>query len=175
MNILQNVVTDRGGIAIATERDLQDLRDLAYDEGHQVAENMNVYTSHALDNLSRFSQHEPDAETVREHLDPADYGDWRATMVMAATLATVAALELQVEADLTIIEKAIHEATLAGYEARKLYATCANGWAPHQAETDLQQGTLYEWKRLDGDVDAAMIRVKLSEDDEAWIDLRRVD
>ncbi len=96
MSIIQNVVTDRGGFAIATERDVQDLRDLAYDEAQKVAANMNIYTSHALDNLSRFSQHEPDAETVCEHLDPADYGDWRATMVMAATLATVAALELQV-------------------------------------------------------------------------------
>jgi|GEM_PF-2323133 len=176
MNIIQNVLNDRGAAAIATERDLQDLRDLCYDEAHQVAENLNIYTSHALDNLSRFSEHEPDVETVREHLDPADHGDWRATMMMAATLATVAALEHQVEADLSQIEKAIHEAILAGFEAKKLYATCANGWAAHDSEENWAHGTLLVWKHLEGEVNAAtMHQVTLSASGEAWIDLAWVD
>jgi hypothetical protein len=175
MNILTSVLIDRGAAAIAIERDLQDLRDLAYDEAHEVAANRNIYHADALDNLSRFNEHEPDAETVREHLDPADHGDWRATMVMAATLATVAALEHQVEADLAKIEAAIHEATLAGFEAKKLYATCANGWAAHDSEEDWAYGTLYLWKLFEGEASAAMLRVTLTEGGEAWIDLAWAD
>lgn len=118
MNILVNTIIDLGGALIATENDLQALRDECYDRCHEAAANMNIYTSHALDNLSRFSEHEPAAETVREYLGDDQLGSWRAVMVMAATLATVAHLETEAEVDLTTIEKACHEATLAGYEAR---------------------------------------------------------
>ncbi len=64
---------------------------------------------------------------------------------------------------------------MAGFEGRKLFSTCANGWAAHDREDDWTYGTLYLWKQLEGEANAAMLRVKLSESGEVWIDLAWVD
>lgn len=168
MNIVYNLILEA---PYELSRGLEPLWEKAYDRCRKEAEGMNLYPADALENLSRYAELEAEPAEVANCLSKEQQADWRAVVIMAAVLATGQHLEAQVEADIAKLEGAIHEATLAGYEAKKLYASCACGWVIHTAETDLANGTLFEWKKLD----AAMLRVSLSEDAEAWIDLAWVD
>lgn len=169
MSIITNILAE-GPLPV----DLGALRDRAYDRCNEDAESLNIYYSVSLQNLSDYTSYEPDPLEVAELLGKDQQGDWRAVMQMAAFLATRAYLEAEVEADLAEIEAAVQEATLTGYEAKRLYGTCAHGWAPHASETDWEHGTLYEWKHLDGGLDAAMVRVGISGESEVWLDLIEV-
>ena len=157
MNPIHSVTYDyQHGIAIATERDVQALRDLAYDFCHQEAERRNTCYSWVTGNLVLHGAYEPDAEEVRHYLGEEDLGDWRKVIAVAATLATVRSLETQAEGDLTLIEKALDEARDNGFEPVKLQALCQHGWAPHESEEDWLDGymVLHTWRDLDGGADA---------------------
>ena len=175
MNILVNVLIDKIGFELGSQRDVQELRDLCYDEAHEIAANMNIYYSHALDNLNRFSEFEPEASEVRQYLGEEDLGNWRSVMTQAAILATVGALETQAEADVMLIEKALHEASLMGFEPGKMYASCVHGWEAHEREDEWRYGTLYTWLGLDGGRNAYLLRLELSEDSQAWLVLSKID
>lgn len=176
MNPIHSLTYDyQHGIEIATERDVQALRDLAYDFCHQEAERRNTYYSWSMANLDLHGAYEPDAEEVRQFLGDEDLGDWRKVMSVTATLATVRFLETQVEGDMTLIEKALDEARANGFEPVKLHALCQHGWAPHESEEDWLDGSvvLHTWRDLEGAGDRFMLRVGLSEEASIWIELAR--
>ena len=177
MNFIVSIITDKDGIVFLTERDVQALRDLAYDFCHKEGERRNTYYSWAMGNLDLHGAYEPDADEVRQYLGDEDLADWRKVMTVAATLATVHYLETQAEGDLTLIEKALDEASDNGFVPVKLHALCQHGWAPHESEEDWLDGTivLYTWRNLDGGADAFMLQVNLSEEGQVWIELSRVD
>lgn len=177
MNPIHSLTFDhQHGIAIATERDVQAFRDLAYDFCHAEAERRNTYYSWAMGNVDLHGAYEPDAEEVRQYLGDEELGDWRKVMTVTATLATVRFLETQVEGDMTLIEQALGEARENGFEPVKLHALCQHGWAPHESEETWLDGTmvLHTWHNLDGGTDALMLRVNLSEESQVWIELNRV-
>ncbi|MNR82479.1 hypothetical protein D3C72_132380 [compost metagenome] len=164
MNIIRNLIIEAPH---DLSRDLAPLWERAYERCRRDAEGMNLYPADAFENLSRYAEHEAEPAEIASCLCKEQQGDWRAVVIMA----TKQHLEAEVEADIAKLERAIHEASLTGYEARRLYSTCACGWTPHSSETELTSGILFEWKNLD----AAMIRVSLSAGAEVWIDLAWVD
>lgn len=168
MNIIRNLILEAPH---DLSRGLDPLWEKAYDRSRKEAGGMNIYPADALENLARYAEHEAEPAEVADCLSKDRHGDWQAVITMAALLATKQHLEAQVEADIAKLERAIHEVSLTGYEARRLYSTCTYGWRPHSSETELASGTLFEWKNLD----AAMLRVPLSEDAEVWIDLAWMD
>lgn len=168
MNIFHNFILEA---SYDLSQGLESLWEKAFDRCCKEAEGMNLYPADALENLSRYAEHEAKATEIASCLSKEQLGDWQAVVTMAAVRATRQHLEAQVEADIATLDRAIHEASIGGYEAKRLYSSCACGWVIHTSETDLANGTLLEWKKLD----AAMLRVPLSEGAEVWIDLAWVD
>lgn len=175
-SIIRNIFIDR---AISFEApitipDLEHLRDLAYGRTWELAEAHNIYNHAAYDNLTAFSEFEPDPAEVAQMLSKDELGDWRRCMVVASTIATDRYFTAQVEKDLAKLEAALVEAQGEGYEVRAIAAECPHGWAAHESESDRANGTLYRWVKLDGDTDAAVLRVLLH-GAAVWLDLHPVE
>lgn len=172
MNIIKNLIL---GNPYDLSRGLDALADRAFDTCQTEAKQMNLDTRSAIFNLDEYEDHAPDPAEVAEHLSRDQQGDWQALLRLTATLATRAALEVEVEADLAKIKKALHEAELGGFRATKIYSSNIHDWAPHYSEIDWLHGTLIEWRFRDGEFDAALLEVELAGFAEIWIDLTLVD
>lgn len=175
-SIIRDIFIDRAISfeAPVTIPDLEQLRDLAYGRTWELAEAYNIYNHAAYDNLTAFSEHEPDAAEVVEMLSKDELGDWRRCMVVAATIATDRYLTAKVEKDLAKLEAALVEAQEEGYKVQAITAECPHGWAAHTSESDWANGTLHRWVKLEGDTDAAMLRVLLH-GAAVWLDLHPVE
>lgn len=169
MSIIADLLIER---AIADTTDIDTIREAAIDRAHGDAENLNIYYSHALDNLSMYRKFEPDPAEVSEYLSVEDRGDWRKAMTVAAILATEGYLMEQVESDLSGLQEAFDEAESKGLELEAVHAECIYGWAAHQSEEDWKSGQLLRWANLEGGGDRYLLRVEQSGDREIWLELK---
>lgn len=169
MSIINNLLVE-GFVADVT--DLEALREAAIERCHELADSMNTYYSHALDNLSIHREHEPEPSEVAELLGPDDLGDWRKAMTVAAFIATREFLGSQVNEDVDSLEVAVQEAEERGYHVVGIHASCIHGWAAHASESDWDTGVLHHWKALEGEFDADLLRVDVSEGQALWLDLK---
>lgn len=172
MSIIKNVLISN---LYDLTNGLDKLREQAYVECQEESERLNLCSSAAINNLDEYSAFVPDASEVATWLTKDQLGDWQEVLRVTAVLATRFALEAEVDADVALIERAIHEATLNGFNALKLYASNAHGWVPHTAEVDWKTGTLHLWKFHDGVIDAGMLQVELSGPATVWLDLDPVN
>lgn len=154
---------------------LDELRDRAFAESHEEAHRRTLCFADALDCLSLHSDHAPEPREVADLLSKDRLGDYEAVTTLSAMMTVRAFLDAEVEADLSAIARAIHQGSILGFEAKRLYGTCAHGDLPHDREIDLQTGTLFEWTARGGAWDNAMLRVSLSGGTEVWVDLAWVD
>lgn len=154
---------------------LDEMRDRAFSETHEEAHRRTLCFADAVECLSLYSDHAPEPSEVAELLSKDQLGRYEAVTTLSAMMAVRSFLDAEVEADLSAIVRAIHLCSLLGFEAKRLYGTCVRGEMPHDRESDLEVGTLFEWTVQGGTWDAAMLRVSLSGGTEAWIDLAWVD
>lgn len=174
MSIIKEIVLDRAfafGVPV-TAADLEGLYETARDYSWTRAESANIYFSVCYDNLSAFSEFEPDAAEVREFLGEEEQGDWRRVMQVSAIYATDRAFTAQIEEDLRRLGEAIAEAEAEGFEVRAIHASCIHGWMPHSSEATWTSGTLHRWARLEGGPDAHLLRTRLYGGCDVWLDLK---
>lgn len=172
MNIIRDLIY---GNPYNLSKGLDRLQERADDLCRERAEQLNLDILPALTNLDEFEAYLPDPAEVVARLMRKQLGDWQSVLRVTATMVTQAALDAEVEADLGIIKRAIHEAELSGYQARKLYGSNVYSWAPHYTESDWSHGTLIEWRFHDGQFDVALLEVNLTGFADIWIDLALVD
>ena len=172
MSIIRNVLV---GTPYSLSNGLDDLEDRALRACQAEAEAMNLDATAAIYNLDEYDAHVPEPAEVAQGLSKAQQGDWQAVLRLTATMATCSALEAEVDANLSKIRAALHEAEMAGFQATKLYASNAYAWASHYSEHEWFNGTLLEWRFRDGTFDAALLEVNLSGFVDVWIDLALVD
>lgn len=172
MSIIKNILI---GNPFDLAKDLETLREKAYRECLAEAERMNLHVSAASFNLDEYSEFVPEPIEIATWLTEEQMGDWQEVLRVTAVLTTRFALEAEVDADLRIIERAIHEASLSGFDALTLYSTNAHGGLPHACEIDWKTGTLHLYRFRDGTIDAGILQVELSDVSEIWLDLDPID
>lgn len=172
MSIIRNILT---GNPYDLAQGLDTLRERAYRECLAESERMNLHASAAMSNLDEYEAYVPEPSEVATWLTKDHIGDWQEVLRVTAILVTRFALESEVDSDVATIERAIHEGTLNGFNAIKLYATNAHAWNPNFRELDWVTGTLHLWRFSDGTIDAGILEVELADVATIWVDLASVN